>query len=226
MKTNPRHRRAPAANGAARSVPARVGNVPHKVRIISGLYRRTPLPVVDAPGLRPTPDRVRETLFNWIAHLRPDLSSLRGLDVFAGTGALGFELASRGAAAVTLVERSPALATQLQAVRGRLGATNVEVVAGDALAVARRLPAGGFDLVFIDPPFDAGLHAPAMAAVARLLAADALVYVESDAPMDAEAAAIGLALVRSLKAGQVHARLYQRRSATPSESHLPAPTDH
>jgi 16S rRNA G966 N2-methylase RsmD len=94
------------------------------------------------------------------------------------------------------------------------------------LAVARRLPAGGFDLVFIDPPFDAGLHVPALDAVARLLAADALVYVESDTPMDEEAARIGLGLVRSLRAGQVHARLYQRPSATPSEFHLPAPTDH
>lgn len=182
----------------------------HKVRIIGGRYRRTPLPVLAAAGLRPTPDRVRETLFNWIAHLRPDCSALRGLDLFAGTGALGFELASRGAAAVTLVESAPAQLAQLRRIRDRLGAVQVEVLGGDALAVARSLPARSFDVVFIDPPFDAGLHAAALQAVRPLLAADALVYVESAAPVDQAAAAAGLVPLRALKAGQVRACLYRR----------------
>jgi 16S rRNA (guanine(966)-N(2))-methyltransferase RsmD len=208
-------RNAPVADRrrAVRGTPS------HKVRIIGGRFKRTPLPVADAPGLRPTPDRVRETLFNWLAHLRPNFASLRGLDLFAGTGALGFELASRGAAAVTLVERAPALAAQLRATRDKLGAANVEVIVGDALAVAARLPRAGFDLVFLDPPFDAGLHAPALAAVAPLLAAGALVYVEAAAPMDQAAAAAGLAPLRSLKAGLVCAQLFER-------AHLPAPADH
>jgi 16S rRNA (guanine966-N2)-methyltransferase len=205
--------RGAGGRAAARGAP------PHKVRIIGGRYKRTPLPVADAPGLRPTPDRVRETLFNWLAHLRPDLAAVRGLDLFAGTGALGFELASRGAAAVTLVERAPALAAQLRATRDRLGASNVEVIAGDALAVAARLPRAAFDVVFLDPPFDAGLHAPALAAVAPLLADGALVYVESAAPMDGAAAAVGLTPLRTLKAGLVHAQLFER-------AHLPAPADH
>lgn len=206
------------ARSAARA-PAGAAAAPRRIRIIGGQFRRTPLPVPDAPGLRPTPDRVRETLFNWLAHLRPDFAALRGLDLFAGTGALGFEFASRGAAAVTLVERSPLLAAQLRAIKDKLGAAGVEVIAGDALAVARRLPAGGFDVVFLDPPFDAGLHAPALAAVAPLLAADALVYVESATPMSEAAAAAGLVLVRAMKAGQVHAQLFGR-------PHLPPPSDH
>ncbi len=99
----------------ARHVPA--GGSPalrRSVRIIGGQWKRTPLAVVDAPGLRPSPDRVRETVFNWLAHFIPDLSSVSGLDLFAGTGVLGFELASRGAARVTLVERNPTLEAQLQ----------------------------------------------------------------------------------------------------------------
>ena len=202
----------------ARRGKSGAGTPPHRVRIIGGRYKRTPLPVADTPGLRPTPDRVRETLFNWLAHLRPDFAALRGLDLFAGTGALGFELASRGAAAVTLVERAPALAAQLRATRDKLGAANVEVIAGDALAVAARLPRAAFDVVFLDPPFDAGLHTPALAAVAPLLAGGALVYVESAAPVE-DAATHGLVPLRSLKAGLVHAQLFER-------AHLPAPADH
>jgi len=212
MKPDPRPRRATAT-------PARAVGAANKVRIIGGQFKRTPLPVADLPGLRPTPDRVRETLFNWLAHLRPEISALRGLDLFAGTGALGLELASRGAASVTLVERAPALVASLGAIKDRLGAVNVEVIAGDALAVARRLPRGGFDVVFLDPPFDAGLYVPALAAIEPLLAANALVYVESTGPMADAAAAVGLAPLRTLKAGQVVAQLFGR-------VHLPAPPDH
>ncbi len=209
---------------------------PHKVRIIGGRYKRTPLPVPDLPGLRPTPDRVRETLFNWIGHLRPDLAALRGLDLFAGTGALGLELASRGAPQVLLVERQPALAAQLKATAARLGATAVQVRGGDALAVARDLARSDqkFDLVFLDPPFDADLHAAALAVIRPLLAADALVYVEHRQSTEALAAAHGLTLRRSLAAGQVVAQLYEvstdASAATDrgkdGESHLPPPADH
>ncbi|MFZ5538535.1 MAG: 16S rRNA (guanine(966)-N(2))-methyltransferase RsmD [Pseudomonadota bacterium] len=196
-----------------RNRPSAVGT-PHRVRIIGGAWKRTPIPVANEPGLRPTPDRVRETLFNWIAHLRPDLEALRGLDLFAGTGALGFELASRGAAHVTLVERDPKLAARLRALRDKLGATRIDIAVGDALATVSRLADQSFDLVFIDPPYDSGLLVPALEAVRRLLAPDGLVYAESDAPIDAaQAAAHGYELVRADRAGRVCFHLLRRRSS-------------
>ncbi len=190
----------------------RNGNgAPNAVRIIGGAWKRTPIPVAGATGLRPTPDRVRETLFNWIAHLKPDLTALRGLDLFAGTGALGFELASRGAAQVTLVERDPKLVARLRALRDKLGATQIEIVAGDALAVAARLPAGAFDIVFLDPPYESGLLAPALDAVRGLLAGGGLVYAEDRAPIDAaRAAAHGYEIVRADRAGRVCFHLLRR----------------
>jgi 16S rRNA (guanine966-N2)-methyltransferase len=195
-------------SGKAGSVQSRPGAapqaLPQRVRIIGGLWRRTPLPVADVPGLRPTPDRVRETLFNWLAHLRPDLSAVRALDLFAGTGVLGFELASRGAAQAVLVERQPQLLQQLRALQARLDANQVEIIAGDALAVAATLPRGAFDLVFLDPPFGAGLLWPAVRAVRPLLAAGGLIYAETDALIaPADAVAQGFELVRAARAGRV-----------------------
>jgi 16S rRNA (guanine(966)-N(2))-methyltransferase RsmD len=193
------------------SRPARHDRAPHAVRIIGGAWKRTPIPVADAPGLRPTPDRVRETLFNWIAHLKPDLAALRGLDLFAGTGALGFELASRGAAHVTLVERDAKLVARLNALRDKLGATRIEIVAGDALAVAARLADRSFDIVFVDPPYDVGLLAPALDAVRRLIAPGGLVYAESGEPIGAaQAAAHGYEVVRADRAGRVFFHLLRR----------------
>jgi 16S rRNA (guanine966-N2)-methyltransferase len=200
-----RHRRSA-------SRPVRHDRAPHVVRIIGGAWKRTPIAVADSPGLRPTPDRVRETLFNWIAHLRPDLAALRGLDLFAGTGVLGFELASRGAAHVTLVERDARLLARLHALRGKLGATQIAIASGDALAVAARLADCSFDIVFVDPPYDAGLLAPALDAVRRLLAPDGLVYAESGEPIGAaQAAAHGYEIVRADRAGRVFFHLLRRR---------------
>jgi len=198
--------RARPADGPART--------PQQVRIIGGAWRRTPIPVADVSGLRPSPDRVRETLFNWLAHLRPDAQRLRGLDLFAGTGALGFEFASRGAARVVLVERHPRLLQSLRELQARLGATQVEIVAGEALAVAAGLPRGGFDVVFLDPPFGAGLLWPAIDAVRPLLTGDGLIYAETDALISpAEAAAHGFDVVRSARAGRVGFHLLQLRNA-------------
>jgi 16S rRNA (guanine(966)-N(2))-methyltransferase RsmD len=208
----PERARDQARAGRAGRPSAAFAHAPHKVRIIGGRFKRTPLLVAAVAGLRPTPDRVRETLFNWLAHLRPDMSILRGLDLFAGTGALGFELASRGAAQVTLIEREPRLVAQLRALREKLGAATVEIVQGDALQLVRSLPAASFDVVFIDPPYEAGLHAPALAAVAPLLAEGALLYVEADQALPAELlAAHGLSVLRELRAGKVHAHVLQRR---------------
>jgi 16S rRNA (guanine(966)-N(2))-methyltransferase RsmD len=181
------------------------------VRIIGGRWKRTPLPIPGVPGLRPTPDRVRETVFNWIAHLVPDLSQVRGLDLFAGTGALGFELASRGSAHVTLVERDPAAAASLERTRSKLAAQNVHVVSGDALLVARRLADASFDVVFVDPPFDSGLLPGALAESARLLRPGGIVYVEHGGSLEpAATSALGLTALRTARAGQVRFELLQR----------------
>ncbi len=189
----------------------RFASAPASVRIIGGQWKRTPLAVVDAPGLRPSPDRVRETVFNWLAHFMPDLSSVSGLDLFAGTGVLGFELASRGAARVTLVERNATLEAQLQRLKRKLGADTVTIVRGDALAFASDAREQSFDVVFLDPPFDSDLLEPALRAAARLVSPEGLVYAESGAPLEEEAAAAcGLRIVRAQRAGHVHFHLLQR----------------
>ena len=187
---------------------------PRQVRIIGGVWKRTPLPVANVAGLRPTPDRVRETLYNWLQHLRPRLDQLAGLDLFAGTGALGFELASRGARAVTLVESNAAALEQLRALRARLVARQVDIIAGEALTVASRLPRGAFDLVFLDPPFDARLQDAALEAVRPLLAADGLIYFEAPAPLgDDSVRRHSLEILRQGRAGRVAFHLLRSASA-------------
>ncbi|HEX7156125.1 MAG TPA: 16S rRNA (guanine(966)-N(2))-methyltransferase RsmD [Burkholderiaceae bacterium] len=196
------------AAGGRRLADGSLARAPQRVRIIGGRYRRTPIPVIDAPGLRPTPDRVRETLFNWLTHLLADLAAVRGLDLFAGSGALGFELASRGARRVVLVERNPRLVEQLHRLRERLGAGEVEIVAADWLAAVGSLAPGSFELVFLDPPFDAGLMPAALSRARGLLAPQGLIYAEADAPVDpGQALACGLEVVRSARAGMVHFHL-------------------
>ncbi len=174
----------------------------NEVRLIGGLYKRRKLPVADRPGLRPTPDRVRETLFNWLGQ---DLTGWRVLDAFAGSGALGFEAASRGAAEVMLLEQDAVLVPALRAAKERLGAAAVRVERAEAL----RWMAGGasqrFELVLLDPPFDAGLGARAAAAAARLVVPGGYVYLEGPAPLlDLPP---GLLPHRALRAGAVHAQL-------------------
>jgi 16S rRNA (guanine(966)-N(2))-methyltransferase RsmD len=196
---------------ASPSAVRRFDRAPAQVRIIGGQWKRTPLPVPDAPGLRPSPDRVRETLFNWLAHFIPDASAATALDLFAGTGALGFEFASRGGARVTMVERNPALVGQLNRTREKLGASAVTVVAGDGVAFARASEPRSYDVVFLDPPFDAGLLGPALLEASRLVTDGGFVYVESGSPLATDVArADGLAIVRTGRAGQVHFHLLQK----------------
>ena len=184
----------------------------HEVRIIGGQYKRTKLAVADKPGLRPTPDRVRETLFNWLGQ---DLSGWRCLDVFAGTGALGFEAASRGAAQVQLVELDAALVAQLKRVQTQLEADAVQVIRGDALAALRHAPAASLDLIFLDPPFDAGFFEAALQAAAPALTATGFLYLEAPKRWpDEQLQALGLQLHRHLKAGMVHAHLLKRNEPT------------
>jgi 16S rRNA (guanine966-N2)-methyltransferase len=206
----PRPGEASVSKGAT-SNAARFARAPARVRIIGGQWKRTPLPVADEPGLRPSPDRVRVTVFNWLAHFVPDLGSCGGLDLFAGTGALGFELASRGAGRVVLVERNPVLVAGLQRTKQKLNAEAVSIIAGDALAYARSAPDRSFDIVFLDPPFDGDLLRPALDAASRLVTPEGVVYAECGAPLEpAVAANCGLRIVRDGRAGQVHFHLLQR----------------
>lgn len=150
-----------------------------KVRIIGGRWRGTRLQVADAAGLRPSTDRVRETLFNW---LQPVLLGARVLDLFAGTGALGLEALSRGAREAFLVERDAAQAEALQATVARLHALDeAHVVRADALAFLRAPLHGRFDVVFVDPPFADGLWAAALAGLTPWLAGQAWLYLETPA---------------------------------------------
>jgi len=164
--------------------------------------------VTDRVQLRPTPDRVRETLFNWLAHLYPDPARLRGLDLFAGTGALGFELASRGAQRIVLVERDAALVAALTAMRETLGASEVEVIRGDAIEVAAGLPPAGFDVIFVDPPYEAPLLRPALTLAGRLLAPGGAIYAEAPTALqEADLRAQRLQVLRAGRAGRVHFHL-------------------
>ncbi len=190
--------------------PQRAGP-PREVRIIGGAWKRSKLPVPDRPGLRPTPDRVRETLFNWLGQT---LEGWRCLDAFAGTGALGFEAASRGAADVVLLERDPALLAHLVESKTRLRAEAVRVERADALQWMARAAPGAFDLVFCDPPFDQPLALPALLAASRIVGDAGLVYVEAPAAIDAEAAeAAGVEPWRASRAGGVHFHLFRRSGA-------------
>ncbi len=184
---------------------------PGEVRLIGGQWRRSKLPVAHRPGLRPTPDRVRETLFNWLGQ---DLSGWRVLDAFAGSGALGFEAASRGAAQVQLLEADAALVASLQASRTRLGAAMLQVQRADALGWMARAADASFDLVLLDPPFGSDLAAPALVQAARLAGAGGYVYLEAAAgPAGAAEVPATLQPYRQMKAGAVQAQLFIRREA-------------
>ena len=149
------------------------------VRIIGGRWRGTRLPVADLPGLRPTPDRVRETLFNW---LQPVIPGARVLDLFAGSGALGLEAVSRGAREALLVERDPRLVETLHANVKRLeAAAEVHVLRADAAGLLRAPLHGRFEIVFVDPPFADEAWTAVLDALPPWLADDAWLYLESPA---------------------------------------------
>ena len=180
-----------------------------EIRIIGGLWKRTKLSVADFPGLRPTPDRVRETLFNWLGQ---DLSGWRCVDAFAGTGALGFEAASRGAGHVLMCEQQPALVAQLQATATKLQAKMVKIERGDGISVLKRLPSKSIDLVLLDPPFEAlGVVDGALAAASLAVTDEGFIYLESSKALTAEDAEVfGLLVHRFGKAGMVHYHLLQK----------------
>lgn len=187
----------------------------NRVRIVGGAWRSRLVRFADRPGLRPTPDRVRETLFNWLGQ---DLTGRTVLDLYAGSGALGFEAASRGARHVVMVERDPVSVRALVAAGEALQARQVEVVRADALEFiqrARRL----YDVIFLDPPFADAPWPLLLERVASHLAADGMVYCESGAPLQLPA---GWTAHRTGHAGQVNYILLKR---TAHEPHRGVPGD-
>ena len=178
------------------------------VRIIAGRWRRRLLPVPATGRLRPTPDRVRETLFNWLGTA---VEGARCLDLFAGTGVLGIEAASRGAKDVVMVENDRSVATTLERVVRDLGADNVEVVCADALAW---VPSAGvrFDIVFLDPPYSGPEPEAVLGRLDRLdaLAGDCLAYLETDRGLGDIALPLGWSLLHTRRAGRVRYHLASR----------------
>lgn len=197
----------PRPPGTNRRSPA--GRKGGRLRLIGGEYRRRLLPVLDSPGLRPTPDRVRETLFNWLATATP---GARVLDLFAGTGALGLEALSRGAREACFIERDPRVARALADNLATLGAEDRgRVIAEDALTFLAGEPSP-FTLVFLDPPFRQGWVAASCQALEDgWLADDAFVYLETEAGLEPEVPGSWIAH-REVKAGDSQGRLYHRRS--------------
>lgn len=162
-----------------RTPPSRPG----RVRIIAGLWRSRIVTFPTESGLRPTPDRVRETLFNWLGQ---DLAGRRCLDLFAGSGALGFEALSRGASEVVMVERSRIVAAALRESAARLDARGFRLVVGDALHFLATPGEARFDIVFVDPPYGSGLVAAVLPRLPEVLARGANVYVESDQAVEVD----------------------------------------
>lgn len=182
---------------------------PGRVRIVGGEWRGRRIEVPARGGVRPTPDRVRETLFNWLGQR---LDGAACLDLFAGSGALGFEAASRGAARVVMVESDRAIAAALRRSREQLGAAAVEVVAQDALAFLAR-GTERFDVVFLDPPFRQNALPALLAALPPRLQRGARVYAEGDRPVDVAAPWREL---KRARAGQVSTQLLEWSEHDPS----------
>lgn len=187
-----------------------------RVRVIGGKYRGRRIGVPARAGLRPTPDRVRETLFNWLGQ---DLSGLSCLDLYAGSGALGFEAASRGAARVVLVEKDHVAVAELERSRAALDADEVTIVCANAADYLARdhqrsgagphersgaRPSQRFDVVFLDPPFRQNALPAILNSLASHLQPGARIYVESEAPVEAAAPWVEL---KRAKAGQVSYQL-------------------
>ncbi|MBL8447518.1 MAG: 16S rRNA (guanine(966)-N(2))-methyltransferase RsmD [Zoogloeaceae bacterium] len=174
-----------------------------KVRIVGGVWRSRMLEVASVAGLRPTPDRVRETVFNWLGQ---DLSGWACLDLFAGSGALGFEAASRGASHVTLVEADARAHAGLLRAEKTLQASQVEIIKADAVKFAT-FCGRKFDLVFFDPPYRQGWLSRLLPHVDHLVEPDGWLYLEAEEPLTRWG---DWRAVRSGKAGQVHFHLLRK----------------
>jgi 16S rRNA (guanine966-N2)-methyltransferase len=184
----------------------------NQLRIIGGEWRGRKLAFADVPGLRPTGDRIRETLFNWLA---PYLPGARCLDLFAGSGALGLEAASRGASRVVMLDRAPAVVRLLREHCATLHAGSVEVLQADALQYLGGT-AEPCDIVFLDPPFHQGLLQPCCERLEThgWLAPRAWIYLEAERELGEPALPEGWVLHRSKAAGEVGYYLATRSDAT------------
>ena len=182
---------------------------PGEVRIISGKWRGRKLAVLNAEGLRPTTDRVKETLFNWLMH---DIDGARVLDCFAGSGSLAFEALSRHASHATLVEREALQARQLQQNISKLQCDNAKVLQQDCLGYLSATATNQFDVVFIDPPFRKQLALPCCNALEQnnWLAQQALIYLETEKELQVSELPANWRLLKEKIAGQLAYRLYQR----------------
>ena len=178
------------------------------IRIIAGQWRGRKIPVAEIEGLRPTGDRIRETLFNW---LDAEIEGARCLDLFAGSGILGLEALSRGAGEVVALESSQVAVNALNEAAKLLGASALQVMQRDAVQWLKSQPAESFDLVFIDPPFQAGLldESLALLAASNSLTAGALIYIERDRNDDPPQLPPGWQVHKDKVAGSVSYALYR-----------------
>ncbi len=184
-------------------------NRPGRLRIVAGKWRSRLLDIADVPGLRPTSERIRETLFNWLA---PTIHGARCLDLFAGTGALGLEALSRGARSAVLVEKSAAAVATLRKNCQALGADGAQIRQRNALDYVRENPEGPFDLVFLDPPFGAGLGEELCRLLEerKVISSDAQVYIEQDRSKPEPVLPSNWCVKKNETAGNVRYMLVQR----------------
>lgn len=182
----------------------------NSIRLIAGQWRGRRLPVLDSPGLRPTTDRVRETLFNWLMH---DIADARCLDLFAGSGALGLECLSRGAQFVQFVESQRRIVEQLQAnlLKLECAPSRANCICQDALKFTQTPPSEPYDLIFLDPPFSSDIVPQLVSQLSsqHWLSPQALIYLEQPSHQAVDALPSNWQLFKDTKAGQSHARLYR-----------------
>ena len=182
-----------------------------KVRIIGGQWKRTNIPVLNADGLRPTGDRQRETLFNWLSFLLGDFEGRSALDMFGGSGALSFEFLSRGGSRDVLCEMNRRAAQFIKQTAEKLDAEGLTIIVGNSLTDPRVSELSPYDLAFIDPPFAADLQLKALKRCVPMLASDGLIYVESPQEISDEIlTSLSLTAARRLNAGASRMLLAQK----------------
>lgn len=184
-----------------------------KLRIIGGKWRSRKINFISGPGLRPTPDRVRETLFNWLA---PTILDAACLDLFTGSGAVSFEALSRGAASVVMIEQSADAVAMIRKNAEILKAENLEVYQGYSPEALAQLLPRQFDIVFLDPPFRHNLIAPCAAWLEAhaCLAEDALIYIEAEKELKTLLLPANWQIIRDKTAGNLHYLLIKRQSSS------------
>ncbi|MCK5092130.1 MAG: 16S rRNA (guanine(966)-N(2))-methyltransferase RsmD [Gammaproteobacteria bacterium] len=185
----------------------------NQLRIIGGIWRGRKLSFPDIDGLRPTPDRVRETVFNW---LQPVIQGARCLDLYCGSGAFGFEASSRGAAEVVMVDNNREVTATLQEHSSLLKAQDMQIVQRDVSAFLQATEPSPFDIVFLDPPYGQNLLSACCEQLEKngWLKSDATIYLEAEHEIDQASLPSSWILVKSKRAGQVNYHLARRETTT------------